>query len=525
MLKHLVEPGSSAAPSSPPARARRRPGPKDAGYVLVTAALLLVPLMAFVGLSVDVGSWYARASRLQRAADASALAGAARMPDFATATAVAKATATKNGFTTGANITVNVVRAGERKITVTIADSDVSRFFTSIFLSNMSLQRSATAEYVLPVPLGSPTALFGNDPSGGDPGTAVTTVGLWGNIHGTATDDVKGDRYAAGCRNASNCATTQNPEYRAEGYTYTLDVPTGAHNVKVQVYDAGLYDRGDNEQVDTGDRMYTRNSNKVTTNWEMFDADDTLLDNTDNPSLAGSSKCGIGLGKWDLVSDNATDATMYKNKWATICDLGANPTPGRYLLRVKTTGPGDGANRFSLRASYTGTRPQLAAFGDMSMFNNQLSVNPEFYLAEVDQIHRGKTFVIDLYDPGEIGVPAAKMNVLDPSQNGNTGGIAPTCTVKVFTNPTDTTPESTTNYNSGCSIQTTDSGGGALFNGKLLEISVPIPTTYTCNSAVTNPGCWWKIRYNLGGATSGSPADTTTWSAYIKGDPVHLISN
>ena len=37
--------------------------------------LLLVPLMAFTGLAVDVGGWYARGAQLQRAADAAALAG------------------------------------------------------------------------------------------------------------------------------------------------------------------------------------------------------------------------------------------------------------------------------------------------------------------------------------------------------------------------------------------------------------------------------------------------------------------
>ena len=46
----------------------------------------------------------------------------------------------------------------------------------------------------------------------------------------------------------------------------------------------------------------------------------------------------------------------------------------------------------------------------------------------------------------------------------------------------------------------------------------PIPSDYDCSF------CWWKIKYDLGSTPSGSPADTTTWSAAIKGDPVHLVN-
>jgi len=31
--------------------------------------------------------------------------------------------------------------------------------------------------------------------------------------------------------------------------------------------------------------------------------------------------------------------------------------------------------------------------------------------------------------------------------------------------------------------------------------------------------CWWKVRYNY----PDESTDTTTWSAYIEGNPVHLV--
>jgi hypothetical protein len=40
------------------------------------------------------------------------------------------------------------------------------------------------------------------------------------------------------------------------------------------------------------------------------------------------------------------------------------------------------------------------------------------------------------------------------------------------------------------------------------------PADYTCAA-----NCWWKVRYNYPGETT----DTTTWSAYIEGNPVRLI--
>ncbi|MCB0964362.1 MAG: hypothetical protein KDA98_13870, partial [Acidimicrobiales bacterium] len=41
---------------------------RERGYVLVTFALLLVPLLLMAGLAIDVGSWYNRASNIQKAA-------------------------------------------------------------------------------------------------------------------------------------------------------------------------------------------------------------------------------------------------------------------------------------------------------------------------------------------------------------------------------------------------------------------------------------------------------------------------
>ena len=152
------------------------------------------------------------------------------------------------------------------------------------------------------------------------------------------------------------------------------------------------------------------------------------------------------------------------------------------------------------------------------MFNNDLSTTPSFYLAEVDPVHKGKAFIINLYDPGEIGIENARLVIEKPNPTCAEVAAADTCLLSVFDNPTDTTPSSGPTPYSPCSILTTNEFTEGAFDGKLLQIEVALGTDYTCAT------CWWKVRYDLGTNPSGSANDTTTWSAAIKGDPVHLIN-
>ena len=176
------------------------PGPgadhkdREPGYTMIMTAFLVVPLLAFAGLAVDVGGWYARGAQLQRAADEAALAGATMMPDFPAAQAEAVTTTRKNGFVSGGSISITVSQKDERRIGVAIKDSNVTpRLLVPVHLG-LSIERSATAEFVLPVPIGSPENYFGNDPVNPPP---AGQPGLWGNIHGISTTNISGDRYAA----------------------------------------------------------------------------------------------------------------------------------------------------------------------------------------------------------------------------------------------------------------------------------------------------------------------------------------
>ena len=72
--------------------------PSDSGFVLAQAALLLIPLLIFAAFATDIGSWYLEGQKVQRAADAAALAGVAHMPDTVAAEQAAREVAARNGF-------------------------------------------------------------------------------------------------------------------------------------------------------------------------------------------------------------------------------------------------------------------------------------------------------------------------------------------------------------------------------------------------------------------------------------------
>ena len=88
-------PGPSAATEDGPRRASR-------GQVLVIFAGALILLMMMTAIVVDVSWYWVNSLRVQRAADAAALAGAVMLPNKAAqAYTLAYEEATKNGYPNG----------------------------------------------------------------------------------------------------------------------------------------------------------------------------------------------------------------------------------------------------------------------------------------------------------------------------------------------------------------------------------------------------------------------------------------
>ncbi|MDQ6681776.1 MAG: pilus assembly protein TadG-related protein, partial [Chloroflexota bacterium] len=165
-------PAESDAPTGPQeaharadASAVAHTGDRSRGQVLVIFALILTFLLLMSALVVDLAWLWGNTLRIQRAADAAALAGVVHLPGnpgLAYSTAVSEAT--KNGYVNGANsVTVSPIKDpyNARKLDVTVS-APVKTFFLGIIgMNQFTISRQADAEYILPVPMGSPQNYYG----------------------------------------------------------------------------------------------------------------------------------------------------------------------------------------------------------------------------------------------------------------------------------------------------------------------------------------------------------------------------
>ena len=164
----------------------------------------------------------------------------------------------------------------------------------------------------------------------------------------------------------------------------------------------------------------------------------------------------------------------------------------------------------------------LHVYGNQKMgaYANATGANTQFFLTRVLPGEAGKTLVLNFYDTGDASQPGT-LAVLPPSDSNVTGGVFANC---LFTQPPGNAsgpPWGTfSSTASGCKITGVSNTGTPNYNGQWVTWEIPIPGTYTCNSA--DPlGCWTKLQFIYPVGTNVS--DTTTWSAYILGEPVRLI--
>ncbi|MGD9959673.1 pilus assembly protein TadG-related protein [Nocardioides sp.] len=232
---------------------------REAGYAAIMVAMLVPTVfLGLAALGVDTARWYVELERMQKAADAAALAGVPYLPaDLAAAKSTAIAVAAKNGYATGGATTVSVTQ-GDRasQLKVTITSSVKNAFGQFIGTANQPVSRYAVADFTAPAPMGSPCNTFGNEPPSQDgaaqpTGTALpavpfpnctSTPQFWAAIEGPATDKVQGDRYMTSpCTTSGTfgCASNSNSEKHPEGYFFALHVEPAAVNtpIDVQAYD------------------------------------------------------------------------------------------------------------------------------------------------------------------------------------------------------------------------------------------------------------------------------------------------
>ncbi len=377
---------------SPATTDRRRSRNSHRGQVLVIAGGVLIPLIALVGLIIDLGWYQSNVLRVQRAADAAALAGVVFLPgQVATGYTIAEQEATKNGYTDGSGTVVTPVQdpGNPRRLNVTIS-TRVDTFFARIVgINTIPIARTASAEYVLPVPMGSPLNYYGvgcidmraagsdplcitsgnsNSSSGVPNATASSTAlgrsapsqlnsqGFWGVSFTMGGDSRNGDAYLP---TRVSGPTITNPEYDPAGYGYTVEIPGGGGG-RVYLFDPGFCGMPvvGSGRAGTGDEWTTNmggsNPQSVSTYFNLYNQNGTPFLLTDDTLVWGSGgtfenerqvdESGLlGTGAPQYASgsngvtrcDRATDPNyQYHLKWWRIP---VNLAAGKYRLQVTTT--------------------------------------------------------------------------------------------------------------------------------------------------------------------------------------------
>ncbi len=227
-------PGDPASTSTKPTRLAQR------GQLLVVFVLSIFVLTGFIALVIDVSWYWSNSLRVQRAADAAALAGAVDLPGnpgtvgthpLGTGIGDALDQAKKNGYTAGGGVTITaqqdsvVVTGGNpNQMDVTVT-APVNTFFMRIFgVQTIQASRSSKALFTLPVPMGSPENYYGNF------GVVRNATFTQGAVKTTTSSALTGP--GAACPNAvANCFDdTSGQALNPRGFWATMNTE-GAENI------------------------------------------------------------------------------------------------------------------------------------------------------------------------------------------------------------------------------------------------------------------------------------------------------
>jgi hypothetical protein len=191
----------------------------ERGQVIVIFAFILTVLLGMAAFVVDMAWIWSHQLQVQRAADAGALAGVVHLPaDESGAIDAAKAEALKNGYPDdvgGVDVNARQDPGFNRRMLVTVS-APVNTFILGIFgFHEVTVTRTARAEYILPVPMGSPQNYYGvgvlRVPQ--DSTSSTTDATDWRVPSGTAPS---GGQWEFTSGNITSAATVNDNNYARE---------------------------------------------------------------------------------------------------------------------------------------------------------------------------------------------------------------------------------------------------------------------------------------------------------------------
>jgi len=391
---------------------------RQRGNALVFTAMVSVGIMGFSALVVDAGFLYTEKARMQRAADAAALAGARQLPQEIKAGQEAHRLAGQNLYEDGTGgVTVVGTRnpdgqhPGWYEVEIT---RPVNLFFAPILgVNNSTVRATATASFTSPLPL--------NINGGGIYGTnGIQNLSVFGPYAYYSYGDAFSPQWLDNGQ--------ENPLHNPNGYDFQLKIPAnyasinGTNTVKVEIFDPDCWNVGNAADAGSGKIDEIRAApggghpqpthNRTTTRYQLFAPSDTPNDPTDDILIAEA-----------IYGPETTTATDMK--WVTPGGFEFNMASygaGNYRLNVKAIN-GSSENGFNLRAGpprgtgvpfdpNNGT--QINAMGNLPInFNISGTVNIE--LGEIPAEAAGSNIYIDKFDT-DVGAK----NVTYYDNKGNT---------------------------------------------------------------------------------------------------------
>jgi Flp pilus assembly protein TadG len=372
-------------------------------------------------------------------------------------------------------------------------------------------------------------------------GNTLAPQNFWGAMQSQGAPNVQGDAYMTYYDDRTAWA---NADYDPDRYYhYGVEFPAGSSNGEVWLFDPGFChvdsNKGTGEYWNTGGSYGYSPHQPMSTFYDLYDSRNTPYDTSDDILTAGTGNTFKALSLRDPELDVSNPVTAgdcsglsWHNGWWKLADgLDGGKT---YRLHSYSTDPDSSnaqrnttaINAFAIWSKADGGTPRVYGLGAMEAYVRLPGGrSSEFYLAQIDREHAGKTMVVNLWDPGDTGNLAASLQLLKPTATS----------YQPVEFSYSATPNSHHGNTSDCGNRsgtgatsiTTNTGGSSRYNGCWLTIEIPLPSTYTAphpsSDTVTGEGGWWKIRYNMSGNSSDNSTDMTTWEVEVRGSPVHLV--
>jgi Flp pilus assembly protein TadG len=366
-------------------------------------------------------------------------------------------------------------------------------------------------------------------------GAVLAPQNYWGVMQSQGSSIVDGDAYMSKWNIAKS---SQNSTYQpADYYNYAVEFPAGATGGEVWVFDPGFCDGGSSRG--TGE-WWLGSDKPVSAYYDLWDTGSTPYDESDDTLVYSSGHLyeEFLFSDHELGSTSSPDCSAkswHHNWWKIPGVVLSGGSKGRvYRLHTYTTDfarptnqdDTNGMNAFAIWATATGGTPRVYGYGAMEAYVRLPGgKSSEFYLARIEAAHAGKTLIINLWDPGDTGALAAKLEILQPTATSYQPVSFSYTAKRVASSSSASSCDSNTGTN--VTFVTTNSGNSSKFNGCWLTMEVVLPNGYDAphpsSDTVTTEGGWWKIRYTMSGTSTDFSTDVTTWTATIRGSPVHLV--